>query len=76
MSKKRNNSLKSLKISAVLIILGNMLYWILEYFASNDVSSFSEFTSGLLLGLSVGINVVGILLLIYYIVKKDKKKEK
>lgn len=76
MSKKRNNSLKSLKISAVLIILGNMLYWILEYFASNDVSSFSEFTSGLLLGLSVGINVVGIILLVYYIVKKDQKKEK
>ena len=75
MSKKRNNSLKGLKISAVLIILGNMLYWILEYFASNDVSSFSEFTSGLLFGLSIGINVVGIILLLYYIVKKDKKKK-
>ena len=65
-----------LKTSVFLIILGEILYWILSLLSNSSNSPFSEFTSGLLLGLSVGINVVGIVLLLIYIVKKDKKKEK
>ena len=43
--------LKKLKMSAGLIIIGEVLYWALYYFSSNDNSDFSEFTSGVLLGI-------------------------
>lgn len=60
--------LKRLKVSVALIILGNLLYLALSFFSDSN-SSFQEFTSGLLLGLSIGINLIGILLLLYTIVK-------
>lgn len=63
--------LKRLKVSAALIILGNLLYLALSFFSGGN-SSFQEFTSGLLLGLSIGINLIGILLLLYTIVKYNK----
>ena len=46
--------LKKLKLSAALIIVGELLSWTQNYFASDASSNFSEFTSGVLLGLSVG----------------------
>ena len=67
--------LKSLKISVSLIILGNILYWALGYFTSTSTSPFSEFLTGILLGLSIGINIIGIILLILYIVKSEKNKK-
>ena len=67
--------LKKLKMSAGLIIIGEVLYWALYYFSSNDNSNFSEFTSGVLLGISVGMKVIGILLLLFFIVNY-KKNEK
>ena len=63
--------LKRLKVSVALIILGNLLYLALS-FSSDGNSSFQEFTSGLLLGISIGINLIGILLLLYTIVKYNK----
>ena len=63
--------LKRLKVSLALIILGNLLYLALSFFSDSN-SSFQEFTSGLLLGLSIGINLIGILLLLYTIVKYNK----
>ncbi len=63
--------LKRLKVSVALIILGNLLYLALSFFSDSN-SSFQEFTSGLLLGLSIGINLIGILLLLYTIVKYNK----
>ena len=68
--------LKKLKVSLILIVLGNVLYWILSFLSNSDNSAFSEFTSGLLLGIAVGVNIIGILLLIYYIVKYDKNSKK
>ena len=56
-----------------LIIIGNVLYWILEYRTSNDINPFSEFLTGVLLGISVGINIIGIVLLVSYIVKNKEK---
>lgn len=67
--------LKELKVSLFLIILGNVLYWVLSFLSSTDHSAFSEFTTGVLLGISIGINIIGILLLIYYIVKYDQKSK-
>ena len=68
-----SDRLKGLKTSAILIIIGNVLYWILEYRTSNDINPFSEFLTGVLLGISVGINIIGIVLLVSYIVKNKEK---
>ncbi len=57
-----------------LIILGEILYLILRYFIEEGASDFSNFTQGVLLGLSVGIKLIGVILVLIYIVK-DKKKE-
>lgn len=62
------------KTGILMIILGNILYLSYIFFCSNEMTSFSEFTSGFLLGLSIGINLLGIILLALYISKKDKDK--
>ena len=66
--------MNKLKTGIFLIILGNILYLSYIFFTGNETSSFGEFTNGLLLGLSVGINLIGILLLILYISKEKSKK--
>lgn len=62
------------KTGILMIILGNILYLSYIFFCSNEMTSFSEFTSGFLLGLSIGINLLGIILLALYISKKEKDK--
>ncbi len=62
------------KIGLLLVILGNILYWLYTIFGGNDASTMGEFSSGLLLGLSVGINLVGIILLAIYISKGNLKR--
>ncbi len=71
---KKKDKMNKLKIGVFLIILGNILYLSYIFFTGNETSSFGEFTNGLLLGLSVGINLVGIILLILYISKEKSKK--
>ena len=46
-----------------------------RFFTGNETSSFGEFTKGLLLGLSVGANLVGIILSIIYAAKEKNEKE-
>lgn len=67
--------LKKLKTSASLIIIGEILSWAVSYFSNNDISNFSEFTSGVLLGISIGIKLIGIVLLIISIVKYSGKEK-
>ena len=67
--------LKKLKLSAILIILGELLSWTQNYFASDATSNFSEFTSGVLLGLSVGMKLVGIILILLVIIKYPKEEK-
>lgn len=67
------NKLKSSGLS--LIILGNILYLVYIYFSGIETNTFSEFTSGLLLGMSVGINLIGIILTAMYISKQDKNNK-
>ena len=62
------------KTGILLIILGNILYLAYTLFCGNEVTPFSEFSSGLLLGLSIGINLTGIILLVLYISKNEKNK--
>ena len=67
--------MNKLKMGISLIILGNILYLSYIPFTGNETSSFGEFTKGLLLGLSVGTNLVGIILLIIYVSKEKKSKK-
>ncbi len=65
--------MKQLKTGTCLIILGNLLYLAFLYFCGNETSDFGKFTSGLLLGLSIGCNLIGIILTIAYMSKNNKK---
>ena len=58
----------------ILLVLGEILTWALNYFGESNESVFLDFTSGLLLGLSVGMKLIGIILI--YIVKSREKKWK
>lgn len=62
------------KTGILMIILGNVLYLAYTFFCGNETTSFDEFSSGLLLGLAVGVNLIGIILLVMYISKKEKNK--
>lgn len=50
------------KLGLLLVVLGNMLYISYIFFGESS-SSFGDFTSGLLLGLSIGTNLLGIILI-------------
>lgn len=67
--------MKQLKIGTLLIILGNSLYLVYAFLPVNEGSNFSDFTQGLLLGLSIGINLIGIILTAYYISKNNEKNK-
>ena len=62
------------KTGILMIILGNILYLAYIFFCGNETTPFAEFSTGLLLGLAVGINLIGIILLILYISKNDSHK--
>ena len=68
--------MKKLRIGTSLIILGNLLYLAYIYFCGNETSDFGNFSSGLLLGLSIGCNLVGIILTVAYMSKNNKEKGK
>lgn len=53
--------MNNLKTGILLIVLGNLLY-IVNVFIGNSTSSVGDFTSGILLGLSIGVNLIGIVL--------------
>lgn len=64
--------MKNLTFGLFLIILGNILYMCYIYFNGNESSSTNEFSSGLLLGLSIGINLVGIINSALYVKSNNK----
>ena len=64
---------KKLISATILIILAEVLSLSRMYFVEG-ATNFSEFTSGVLLGLSVGMEIVGVALLFICIATYDKKK--
>ena len=62
--------MRKLKTGILLILLGNLLYLAYIYFYGNETNDFSNFSSGFLLGLSIGCNLVGIILAVAYMSKK------
>ncbi len=65
--------IRKLKAGALLIVFGELIAWISNYAAERELSSFGGFASGVLLGISVGMKLVGIVLLFIFIVKYQKK---
>lgn len=61
------------KIGFCLILLGNILYLSYIFFWDNETSIIGDFSSGILLGLSIGINLVGVIFLAIYLSNKGKK---
>ena len=68
--------MKKEKLGLFLIILGNLLYLSYIYFSGNETTNFGQFTSGLLLGLSIGNNLIGIIITSMYISKNKELKNK
>ena len=67
--------MKNAKTGLYLIILGNLLYVSYIFFGQDEISNLGEFTSGLLLGLSISINLVGIILSAISLAKEQEKKK-
>lgn len=59
-----------------LIILGNILNLVHVCFSGSETSNFGKFSSGVLISLSIGCNLVGIILLVSNMSKKDDKEQK
>lgn len=66
--------MKRLKIGTVLIALGCLLCVAYLYFCKNEVSAFGDFSNGILTGLSIGCNFVGIILTVSCMAEKNKKQ--
>ena len=68
---------KLVKTGLLLIILGEILYFVFNYTQENNLTNFAEFTSGILLGISIGINLIGIIITIFGICnyKEEKRDE-
>lgn len=63
---------KQTKIGVILIIVGEVLYFIQSYLSKN-YTNLNDFVSGLLLGVSVGLNLLGIIISVASISKNEKK---
>lgn len=61
--------MKETKIGLYLIVTGNILYIAQSLFVGNN-SDISDFISGFLLGLSIAINLIGIVLVTKSMSKK------
>lgn len=61
--------MKETKIGLYLIVTGNILYIAQSLFVDNN-SDISDFISGFLLGLSIAINLIGIVLVAKSMSKK------
>ena len=48
-----------------------MLNFLRLFFENGETSNFKDFTNGILLGLSIGCNLVGIVLTVMYFPKND-----
>lgn len=59
--------IKGLLQGIFLIILGCMLYFVSQH------SNLNNFFSGVFIGLSIGVNMVGAIVVIYYIEKQQSK---
>lgn len=67
--------MSKLKTGLSLIVLGNVLYLTYTFFTKGGNSSFGDFASGVLLGISIGVNLIGIVLSALYVANENKKEK-
>lgn len=65
--------MNQLKTGLSLVIIGNICYVLYVYFSKDNTTNLSDFLSGLILGLSVGTNIVGITTIAKYMGRHKKK---
>ncbi len=65
--------MNQLKTGLSLVVIGNICYVLYVYFSKDNTTNLSDFLSGLILGLSVGTNIVGITTIAKYIGRQKKK---
>ncbi len=63
--------IKNSKLGLYLIILGEFLYFLYEFLSPNMTGNVGDFFSGLMLGISIGINLLGIIISVASLNKKD-----
>lgn len=59
-----------------LVVFGLILFFAYLFFTGNAESSFGEFSNGLLLGISLGIILVGIILIVVIEIKSKRENKK
>lgn len=62
-----------LKTGLFLVVIGEVLYLLLEFLARG--SNISDFVYGILFGISMGVNLVGVFVLAFYIFKNGKSNK-
>lgn len=65
--------MKKLILGISLTVFSIILYISKNYFSKQETTNFDKFSSGILIGLSIGIFLVGIIMIVCYIVEKNKK---
>ena len=65
--------MNKLKIGISLIVLGNILYLAFICFARTGGGNFADFSNGLLVGLSIGCNFIGIIFTVAYMSRNNSK---
>lgn len=65
--------MKELKTGLSLVVLGNICYILYIYFSKDSTTNLSDFLSGLILGISVGTNIVGITTIAKYMGRNKNK---
>lgn len=62
--------MNELKAGLSLVVIANICYVLYIYFSKDNTTNLSDFLSGLILGSSVGANIVGITTIAKYIGKQ------
>lgn len=65
--------MKKLILGISLTVFSIILYISNNYFSKQETTNFDKFSSGILIGLSIGIFLVGIIMIVCYIVERIKK---
>lgn len=67
---------KEIKISIVLIIMGEALFLVNKYLLDDKTGNITNFTSEVLVGISLGLKLTALIILIIQIAKKEKANKK
>ena len=67
---------KEIKISIILLLLGESLFAVNKYLLGNKTDIITDIPSGLLIGVSMGLKITALIILIIQITKKEQTPKK